>query len=305
MGLFERLKGMFQSEQLPEEDRQAFVAAQDMPSLISQIQESITRNEVARKLTMTELSRLEQTEQATIQALKSNQISGRGVKLALQDVKRYRERIETLMRRAEILNGNLNLNNNLLNKIDEMQTMQMQGVHPEQIDRVMIEFKENMERYRETVVGADAVFEGDDALVSENERQQMEALEKEILGESKVYAKVEPEAKQAEPKKLDSKQRDDRTSVRLRLAPTAETSFVDRKTMRRITDQPVKAAEAQAKPGAQAESVTPESDALTPEEEAELEAMLSQAETDRKFLERESESLKREHGIEGEGETRK
>ncbi len=187
MNLFQKLKTLFASERLPQEDRKIYAQAKNLPDLLEKLHENILHNEVLLRQTKGTISKLELTERATITSLKRGNIQGRSVRLALQTVHRYRKQLDLLMNKADILNRNLNLNINLVGKIQVSQAMEMKGLSPELIDQVILDFSENVEKYQEDVVGSESNLSFGEPQVPENERQELQKIEEEIFGEAQHF----------------------------------------------------------------------------------------------------------------------
>ncbi|MCK6440542.1 MAG: hypothetical protein L6Q71_10145, partial [Planctomycetes bacterium] len=96
---------------------------------------------------------------------------------------------ETLERKADIIDRNLNLHINLMSKIELMEAMEMKGVSPELIDQIILEFTENGEKYRHALSGELGVIEPEKSVLSEKEREELANIEKEVFGTVKHFAK--------------------------------------------------------------------------------------------------------------------
>jgi|GEM_PF-4652027 len=189
MGLFKKLSSLFDSERLPGEDRKAYAQARDLDDLMLKLEQNLTRNEVILRQVRGSINRLESSERGTVDAMQRGEVKGREVRLALQTVNRYRKQLDLLIQKSDILNKNLNLNLNLMGKIELMRAMELKGVSPELIDTIILDFTENVERYQTSLMGSDAITEDETTMLSENERKELESLEKEIFGKSVHYAR--------------------------------------------------------------------------------------------------------------------
>lgn len=290
MGLFARLKKLFESDQLPAEDRDAYVQSHDLPSLVAKLHDNVTRNEVMRRQIMQAMSRLELSEAATVAAIKRGEVSGRGVKLAIQTVNRLRKQLESLDRKAGIVDQNLNLNTNLINKIDEMQALELRGVDQDQVDRVALEFDENMDRYRHSIVGSEAVIEDADSVLPDEQREELAALERELTGKVEHYAKsrklseAPPVVSQrAAPQKLPPAKEAPARDTPLKLAPLKEAPKPVPLTAKPVIEKPMAAKPAAPQPpkvdlAKQAEKVLADAKLLdTPVSDEEMKATMDEA----------------------------
>lgn len=204
MGLFGKLSSLFDNERLPGEDRKAYAQARDLDDLMMKLEHNLTRNEVILRQVRGSIQRLEESERATVASMQRGEVQGREVRLALQTVNRYRKQLDLLIQKSDILNKNLNLNLNLMGKIELMRAMELKGVSSQLIDQIILDFSENVERYQDSLVGSDALVEDEGTILSETERRELESLEKEIFGKSVHYAKHQQATPQAEaPKRKD------------------------------------------------------------------------------------------------------
>lgn len=209
MALFDKLKNLFAKDILPGEDRKAYAQAKDLPGFLRHLEEMVTRNEVMLRQIRATISKLELQERATITSVKRGNITGRGVRLALQTVNRYRKQLDGLERKADVINKNLTLHINLIGKIEVMEAMELKGVDTEVIDAVMLEFMGNVEKYQSAVLGEDSVITPEQTMLSENERQELAHLEEEIFGQIKHFKKGSiktdqaPDAKEPEEEEGD------------------------------------------------------------------------------------------------------
>lgn len=196
MSLFTRLKALFDSDRLPGEDRRAYAESKDLTGLLKRLEDNVTRNEVILRQIKASISKLELTEQATVSNIKRGNVRGRGVRLALQTINRYRKQLDGLMQKADIINKNLNLNINLIGKIELMQAMELKGVRSELIDQLIMDFDSNVEKYQENVVSADAITQTHDSMLGVEEQRELAALEKELLGTTEHFGPQTGKAKQ-------------------------------------------------------------------------------------------------------------
>jgi hypothetical protein len=167
----------------------------------------ITQNEVELRKTRQELARLELSERASIENIKSGRVGEREKEFVLLQIKRTRSQMESLKVKADILNKNIELHLNLVGKIQQMEAMDLRGIEQSLVERVMLDFEEGMDKFREAVHASEGVTKNKEEVLTAKDKDELRKLEKEILGEAKPaekpamddeLAQIEAELMQAE-----------------------------------------------------------------------------------------------------------
>lgn len=183
MNLLERIKLMIKGES--GEAEQVIKDSHSTREMLEHLDELITRNEVELRKTRQELARLELSERASIENIKSGRVGDREKEFVLLQIKRTRGQMENLKLRADILNKNIELHLNLVGKIQAMEAMDLRGIEQNVVERVMLDFEEGMEKFRENVTTGEGVTKARNEVLTSKDKDDLRKLEKEILGEPK------------------------------------------------------------------------------------------------------------------------
>lgn len=183
MNLLERIKLMIKGES--GEAEQVIKDSHSTREMLEHLDELITRNEVELRKTRQELARLELSERASIENIKSGRVGDREKEFVLLQIKRTRGQMENLKLRADILNKNIELHLNLVGKIQAMEAMDLRGIEQSVVERVMLDFEEGMEKFRENVTTGEGVTKARNEVLTSRDKDDLRKLEKEILGEPK------------------------------------------------------------------------------------------------------------------------
>lgn len=181
MSLLDRIKLMIKGQ--AGEAEQVIKDARSTGEMLGHLDELITRNEVELRKTRQELARLELSERASIENIKSGRVGEREKEFVLLQIKRTRGQMENLKLRADILNKNIELHLNLVGKIQAMEAMDLRGIEQSVVERVMLDFEEGMEKFRENVTTGEGVTKARNEVLTAKDKDDLRKLEKEILGE--------------------------------------------------------------------------------------------------------------------------
>ncbi|MBX3461140.1 MAG: hypothetical protein KF696_14435 [Planctomycetes bacterium] len=189
MSLLDRIKNMIKGQ--AGEAEQVIRDASSTREMLEHLDELITQNEVELRKTRQELARLELSERASIENIKSGRVGEREKEFVLLQIKRTRGQMESLKLKADILNKNIELHLNLVGKIQAMEAMDLRGIEQNVVERVMLDFEEGMEKYREAVHAGEGVTTKKEDVLSARDKEDLRKLEKEILGEKPATRKVD------------------------------------------------------------------------------------------------------------------
>ncbi|HVY61711.1 MAG TPA: hypothetical protein VHF22_08660 [Planctomycetota bacterium] len=231
MTLLEKLKSLFNRDEIPDETKQIFDSAKTPADLLRGLDNLLTRNEVEAKDLNDEITRVEETAVAEEERVRSGSLPERQKRNALLTIKRLRKTMDNYEGRLRIYERNMNLHLNLIGKIQQMEAMKLGGVDEQQIDRIVMEFEEKLERYGD-IMNAAEVHDGKATSYSAKEDRELKALESEILGKR-------PDA--AEQAERELKQREDEGSTRTRSgAPLPDADRPRRRPIEDVIDEAFK-----------------------------------------------------------------
>ena len=205
MNLLDRIKKLLRGQ--AGEAEQVILDANSTREMLEHLDELITHNEVELRKTRQELARLELSERASIENMKSGRVGEREKEFVLLQIRRTRSQMESLKVKADILNKNIELHLNLVGKIQQMEAMDLRGIEQNLVERVMLDFEEGMEKFREAVHASEGITKNREEVLTAKDKDDLRKLEKEILGEPKAkerpamddeLAQIEAELMQAE-----------------------------------------------------------------------------------------------------------
>lgn len=196
MNLLERIKQMIQG--MSGEAEQVIKDAHSTREMLEHLDELITRNEVELRKTRQELARLELSERASIENIKSGRVGEREKEFVLLQIKRTRTQMGNLKLKADILNKNIELHMNLVGKIQAMEAMDLRGIEQSVVERVMLDFEEGMEKFRDSVQTGEGVVQSRDEVLTSKDKEDLRKLEKEILGEEPKHRVLDADLREIE-----------------------------------------------------------------------------------------------------------
>lgn len=183
MNLLDRIKSFFKGH-----GGDAETLIQDADSteeILEQLDELITRNEVELRKVRQELARLEMNEHNSAESIRQGKVGEREKDFVLHQIKRTRTQMKNLKLRADILNKNVELHMNLVGKIQSLEAMDLRGIENSMVEKIMLDYEEGMDKFREVVHTADGVTDTRDDLLSTKDQNELRDLEREIMGEDK------------------------------------------------------------------------------------------------------------------------
>lgn len=188
MSLLERIKNILKGQ--AGEAEQVIRESHSTREMLDHLDELITRNEVELRKTRQELARLELAERASIENIKQGRVGDREKEFVLLQIKRTRGQMDSLKLKADILNKNIELHLNLVGKIQAMEAMDLRGIEQNVVERVMMDFEEGMEKFRDSVQTGEGVTRNRSEVLSGKDKEELRALEREIMGEKPVAARA-------------------------------------------------------------------------------------------------------------------
>ncbi|MCB9894377.1 MAG: hypothetical protein H6839_08005 [Planctomycetes bacterium] len=188
MSLLDQIKQMLRGASGDAE--QVIKDANSTREMLEHLDELITQNEVELRKTRQELARLELSERASMENIKSGRVGDREKEFVLLQIKRTRTQMGNLKLKADILNKNIELHMNLVGKIQAMEAMDLRGIEQSVVERVMLDFEEGMEKFRDSVHTGEGVTQSRDEVLTNKDKEELRKLEKEIMGEAPPPARV-------------------------------------------------------------------------------------------------------------------
>lgn len=192
MALLDKLKRLVGRHDVPPETQSLFEKAGSADEVLYKLDTHLTRNQVEFKKLEKQISRLEDLEQSEISKIKNGEVTGRQKDNALMTIRRLRQQLDSCLARQRIFDKNMILHINLINRIRDVQAMQLSGVDEDEIDSIIYEFDENWDRYT-TTLSAGRVVEQPSVLNRNNVTRdnELRALEAEILGGAEEVEELE------------------------------------------------------------------------------------------------------------------
>ncbi|MHC4597942.1 MAG: hypothetical protein ACYS47_02950 [Planctomycetota bacterium] len=191
MNILEKIRNLFSGGGgIPEEARSVIEKARSTRELLSGLDAVLTRNEMAFNKLKREIDKVVAILDEEEGKVQEGDLKGRQKRYTLQYVKRLRSHLDNLDHRMTIYDKNINLHIQLIGKIQDMEAMALRGVDEKQIDKIIMEFEEQVGEYMEVVHAGEAGFEGATS-IAEREDKQLAALEKELLAEKKPKEEAE------------------------------------------------------------------------------------------------------------------
>src|SRR5438552_46652 len=151
MSLLDRIKGLFLRETTPDETKLLLTGVENVSELRRGLDEIITRNEVERKEVEREIDKLEKIELGEVDKIKGGGLSERERMMTLRYIKRLRLRMDSYQKRYKIHEDNVDLHQAILDKIDEMEAMELKAVKQGQIEEIEPDYEEGRKEHEEMV----------------------------------------------------------------------------------------------------------------------------------------------------------
>ena len=174
--IVKKLKALFSAARQPTPALKTTGAGPDLPATLIELDRSLTSNEVQVERLQQEILQLEKNESREIARIRSRELSKREERFALQTVKQLRNRLQQLEQRILIHRRNIDVNLNLIAKIEDIKAMQMKGIAEEQIDDIVSEFSASLDEYLDTVSSVElAAGEPELVTLPQDELEQLKA----------------------------------------------------------------------------------------------------------------------------------
>lgn len=166
-------------ESLPAADDATFY--RDSKRLLQRFDEYITSAEAESETLSIELdSCLEQQESITEQLTDLDKPGSWHERHFLLKLDRLQLHSSNLMQRIEIYSQNIKIYLNLIAKIQDVKAMRMNGLEPDKISTIWVEFQETLDQYRDRVMTEDAGF-SNEAVTTRQLEDRLSELEGSIF----------------------------------------------------------------------------------------------------------------------------
>jgi hypothetical protein len=166
-------------ESLPAADDATFY--RDSKRLLQRFDEYITSAEAESETLSIELDGcLEQQESIEEQLRELNKPDSWHERHLLLKLDRFHLHSTNLMQRVEIYSQNIKIYLNLISKIQDVKAMRMNGLDPDKISTIWVEFRETLENYRDRVMTEAAGFHSE-AVTTRQLEDRLHELEESIF----------------------------------------------------------------------------------------------------------------------------
>ena len=155
MSVMEKLKNLFQRDDLPDETRQLYLNAANPRDLVKGLETLRGRNEIDLRENEEELIGLEKAIILEENSIRKGGLTPTEETIILRRIERLEKQRANLEKQVSIYNENVNLHLNLIAKIQEMEAMRSRGVGEEEIDRLVDEVEDHVEEYKRVSIAAE------------------------------------------------------------------------------------------------------------------------------------------------------
>lgn len=179
--LLDRLKQLFQRNEIPPDARDLIRNADSVKDLLAGLDRLITENEVQVDQIVQEMSALEALESQEMDKVRSGELPERSKNNVLRKIQRLRKQMDNLDERQQIYNRNINLQINLVGRVQALDAMELRGVDEDTIDDILADYEDELGRYQGVMDSENlAVGELDSIL---DDSADLAKIEAEVLGE--------------------------------------------------------------------------------------------------------------------------
>lgn len=172
--IFKKFRSLFHnSGEQPSEEK-------DTMRLLDELDRNLTKNEIATEKVRKDARNLEQLEKKECEKLASGTLSKNEELFTLQTIKKIRMQLKHLEKRMSIYQKNIDLNLNLISKLENIKAMKMKGIEEENIDDIVNTFEEEFDIYTDVVNHPD--LQEFDMQTDKEDEKSLALLKEEILG---------------------------------------------------------------------------------------------------------------------------
>lgn len=177
---WETIKRWFRKSPLTPEAEKVIDGAGGPKELLAGLDGLITRNELAVRGIHREIEALEAVERVEKDRIRGGDLPDRSRNNVLRRIQRLRTQMDGLEERLRIYNRNIQLQVQLIGRVQALDAMQLRGVDEETIEHILSSYEEQLDLYRD-VLGLEEV--SDHEIQSAwDDSAELAQLESEILG---------------------------------------------------------------------------------------------------------------------------
>jgi hypothetical protein len=195
MSIMEKLKSLFQRQDLPDETRQLYQNSANPRDLIRGLEAQRGRNEIDLRDNEEQLISLERAIGLEEESIRKGGLTPTQETIVLRRIERLEKQRVNLEKQVSIYNENVNLHLNLISKIQEMEAMRSRGVSEDEIDSLVDDVQEHVEQYKRVSIAAESSTNTISAVDDSAERRRLEEIRKRIVGvkdQPKIETVAEP-----------------------------------------------------------------------------------------------------------------
>lgn len=196
--ILEKLKQLFSRSTVPEEMQSVFASARSVKQLLTSLDELLRQNSLERAKVVRETDEIEKAKALEEKKIAEGRVLGRMERNTLSRIRQLESRLTNLDRRVRIYDRNIELQNNLIAKIQDVQAMQLNGVDEKQIEDILVEWEERFDDFMRVGEAARALA-GEKSSIEEQEREELARLKEKIMAE---YGETKPRRKKAREKEV-------------------------------------------------------------------------------------------------------
>jgi len=164
--------------------------SQDLDQLMDRFQATILENETLLASNRKDSLILESQIESRTQRVRDSVMGERERLQALRHIKGLNTRLVSLKKQSKIYSDNIDLHEQLKNRIKEMAALSMKTVETAQIDDLSVTYQEARDSHRDTILaGKHALTPEGEAVESFDEMAELKALEAEIMSEPPTESK--------------------------------------------------------------------------------------------------------------------
>lgn len=180
----------------------------DSKKLLQRLDELITSAEAEIEILVLDLHKTSQEEnQLKIQIKAANEPGSWLERNFLLRLERILLQKNNSQQRLEIYNQNIRIYMNLIARIQDMVAMKMDGISENKIENTWLDFKENLEQYKERVLCGEVSDEEITPITSTNLEKRLHELRNEVFGTHEPYTEILEEKNLASPEKKQSSEK--------------------------------------------------------------------------------------------------
>lgn len=223
--LLDRLKQLFQRSEIPRDARDLINNAGNVRDLLDGLDKLITQNEVEVRKVNDEMAALEEVESREISKVRSGELPDRSKNNVLRQIQRLRKQMDNLEERQRIYNRNINLQIDLVGRVQALDAMELRGVEEDKIDDILADYEDELGRYQ-GVMDSENLSVGDlDKILDDS--ADLSQLEREVLGASESASAPTRDPAPAEASPAPSKSREPEAAGATTPAPAPEARESD------------------------------------------------------------------------------